>query len=221
VGLYVNRAMGIGADRAVDDGDLDVIVSRSRALGVPPAVEVTPCTLPETLDRLRASGFVHDPTADVTAFVRDVTGRVDTGAAGVVVRQVRTAGDVALWQEVSAVGWGHRDTAARRASDAYVVAAHAIDGDGMMIAFDAATGAPIGCASVTVRDGIATLGGMSTDPAHRRRGVQTALVSRRLRFAAERGCDVAAATTRTESASERNLVRWGFSPAFTIATWTM
>ena len=108
-------------------------------------------------------------------FARDVDMPAVVHPDDVVVRPVRSAADLASWQEVSALGWGHATAEARRAADAFAVAAHAIDGDGMVIAFDAGDGRPLGCASLTVRDGLATLGGMSTLPAERGRGVQAAL----------------------------------------------
>jgi GNAT superfamily N-acetyltransferase len=90
----------------------------------------------------------------------------------------------------------------------------------MVLAFDPSGERPIGCASSTVRDGIATLGGMSTIPAARRRGVQAALVRHRLARAATLGCELAAATAAVGSASERNLVRLGFEAQFAVETWT-
>jgi GNAT superfamily N-acetyltransferase len=111
--------------------------------------------------------------------------------------------------------------AARRASDAFARAAHAVDGDGMVIAFGAHDDAPIGAASMTFRGTVATLGGMSTVPEHRRRGVQAALVDHRLRVAAGRDCTLAAATAASGGDSERNLIRLGFTPRFVIETWQL
>lgn len=137
----------------------------------------------------------------------------------VAVHPVRSEADLALWQEVSALGWGHATAEARRAADAFAVAAYEIDGAGMVVAFDADDGRPLGCASLTVRDGLATLGGMSTVPAERGRGVQAALVHHRLGAAAERGCRTAASRAVVGGASARNLARHGCRPQFVIETW--
>lgn len=220
-GLYVNRAMAVGLDTELDDADIDLVVDRSRALGLRPEVEVSPATQPSVLDRLRSRGFTADPNADVVALTRPIPGPDVVAPDDVEVQPIVTAHDLQRWQEISATGWGHHEPAARRASDAFTLAAHAVDGDGMMIAVDAGTGAALGCASTTVSDGIATFGGMSTDPAHRRRGVQAALISRRRQLAAERGCDLAATTTYVGSASERNLRRHGFEPLCVIGTWSL
>jgi GNAT superfamily N-acetyltransferase len=90
----------------------------------------------------------------------------------------------------------------------------------MVIAYDRNDGRPLGCASMTIRDRVATTGGMSTLPAERGRGVQAALIRFRLHLAAERGCAIGATTAVTGGASERNLQRHGFRPRFEITTWT-
>lgn len=217
--MYVNRAMSVGIDGPVTNADIDIIVSRCRLMGVQPSFEVTPFTLPATVDRLRIRGFVHDSDADITALVRPIPGPPIDAPDDIIVRPVTTEADLALWQEISATGWGHVDRRARAVSDAFTTAALITDRDGMVIAFDSSGDHPVGCASVTIREGLATLGGMSTHPAHRRRGVQAALIRHRLRLASKHGCDLAAATAAAGGASVRNLCRHGFRSVFEIATW--
>lgn len=67
-----------------------------------------------------------------------------------------------------------------------------------------------GGASFRVTDGIAQFSGAATLPAHRRRGVQTALLRARLAAAAEAGCDLAVVTTQPGSKSHQNVQRQGF-----------
>ncbi|MET8998173.1 GNAT family N-acetyltransferase [Amycolatopsis sp. NPDC004169] len=67
-----------------------------------------------------------------------------------------------------------------------------------------------GGASFRVTDGIAQFSGAATLPAHRRRGVQTALLRARLAAAAEAGCDLAVVTTQPGSKSQQNVQRQGF-----------
>ncbi len=67
-----------------------------------------------------------------------------------------------------------------------------------------------GGASLRIADGVAQLGGAATAPAHRRRGVQTALLSARLADAAAASCDVAVITTQPGSKSQENAQRRGF-----------
>ncbi len=218
-GLYVNRAMAVGINEEVTNADIDLVVSISQSAGVEPAFEVTPFTLPSTVDLLRSHGFVHDPLRDTTASARRIPGPEIAAPDDIVVRSVISETDLELWQDVNAAGWGHTSPERRSASDLFAVAAHVNDKDGMVIAFDAASDYPVGCASVTSRDQIATLGGMSTMPAHRRRGVQAALISHRLQVASRHGCDLAATTAAAGGDSQRNLSRHGFGRLFEVETW--
>lgn len=68
-----------------------------------------------------------------------------------------------------------------------------------------------GAASLRLCEGIAQLCGAATLPAHRRRGVQTALLHARLARAAAAGCDLAVMTTQPGSKSQENAERQGFT----------
>ena len=72
-----------------------------------------------------------------------------------------------------------------------------------------------GGATMAIRNGVAGLFGASTLPAFRTRGVQTALLHKRLARAAEAGCDLAVSLALPGSASQRNIVRQGFSVLYT------
>lgn len=67
-----------------------------------------------------------------------------------------------------------------------------------------------GAASMFLGDGVAHLCGAATLPAHRRRGVQTALLQFRLVQARTRGLDLAVMTTQPGSKSQQNARRRGF-----------
>ena len=74
-----------------------------------------------------------------------------------------------------------------------------------------------GGASLRMTEGIAQLTGAATAPAHRRRGVQTALLLARLTDAAAAGCDIAVVTTQPGSRSQQNVQRRGFDLLYTRA----
>jgi GNAT superfamily N-acetyltransferase len=74
-----------------------------------------------------------------------------------------------------------------------------------------------GGASFTMVDRIAALTGAATAPPHRRKGIQTALLSARLADAAAAGCDVAVITTQPGSKSQQNAQRRGFDLLYTRA----
>jgi hypothetical protein len=69
--------------------------------------------------------------------------------------------------------------------------------------------------------GVAQLTGAATVPAHRRHGVQTALLAARLADAARTGCDIAVVTTQPGSKSQQNVQRQGFDLLYTRAVLVM
>jgi len=216
-GLYVNRLLAAGIDRSLTDEDIDVVIDRSAAVGVPPSIEVSELTAPASIDALRARGFVPGPSA-TTGMVWPADTDPPIAPDDIVVEPAR---DVVRWQRLTAAGWEIGDGEPRRASDAFVRAATVIDGDGMVVAVDATTGRDLGAASLTMRTPIATLGGMSTLPADRRRGVQRALVTHRIALARRRGASAITTSATAGGDSERNLVRLGFRPVVSITNWTL
>jgi GNAT superfamily N-acetyltransferase len=80
-----------------------------------------------------------------------------------------------------------------------------------------ADGVIVGGASFHLAEGVAQLTGAATAPAHRRRGVQTALLSARLADAAAADCDIAVVTTQPGSKSQQNVQRRGFDLLYTRA----
>ena len=216
-GMYVNRAIGIGMDGPVSDLDLDRLEARSAAVGVPAAIEVTAASDPSLLELAAARGYVTDRETNVLRRTLDDVGHLPELHDTIVIEPANTD-LLTVWQATSALGWGHVDEAARRASDVFARVAAAVDGDGLVLATDARDGRPVGCASLTIRNGIATLGGMSTVPAERGRGVQSALIRYRLRKAHAAGCQIATTSVSPGGVSERNLRRHGFEPWFPITT---
>lgn len=65
---------------------------------------------------------------------------------------------------------------------------------------------------------LVTLGGTSTLPSHRGRGIQTAAIGRRLNAGIRAGCDLAVVVTRAGTVSQRNAEKMGFSVAYTKPT---
>lgn len=78
-------------------------------------------------------------------------------------------------------------------------------------------GSPVGAASMRIWDRVALLCGSATVPGCRRRGVQTGLIAARLAAACDRGAELAVVTTAPASRSEANMIRVGFSVAYSRA----
>ncbi len=75
-------------------------------------------------------------------------------------------------------------------------------------------GEPGAAAAMFVASGVADCFVASTRPLARRRGAQTALISRRLADGLALGCDIATAQSVTHNASIRNFERHGFMPIY-------
>jgi GNAT superfamily N-acetyltransferase len=218
-GLYVNRALAVGRDRPLTDAEWAAIEERSAAVGVPPAIEITPATHPAVVAAARERGYALDQVESAMVRSLDLSDVPPPDPGFEVVPANR--GLLPVWQETAACGWGHSGAAARAASDVIARVAALVDAERFSLVREAVSGRPVGCASLTVRDGIATLGGMSTLPGDRGRGVQTTLIRHRLRVAAAYGCDLATSVAVPDSPSERNLVRQGFERVFSVETWVL
>jgi GNAT superfamily N-acetyltransferase len=83
--------------------------------------------------------------------------------------------------------------------------------EGMALYLARRDGTIAGGGSTRISKRLVQLSGAATLPAHRRRGVQSALMRARLLDAAREGCDLAIVTTEPGSKSQENVQRVGFA----------
>jgi GNAT superfamily N-acetyltransferase len=126
------------------------------------------------------------------------------------------------WLDVVADGVAHPDTQGvpwheDLPREVYLRAERDLAATGVMRYVALHDGVIAGGAGLRMAEGVAQLAGAATAPAHRRRGVQTALLSARLADAATAGCDVAVITTQPGSKSQQNAQRRGFDLLYTRA----
>jgi GNAT superfamily N-acetyltransferase len=138
--------------------------------------------------------------------------------------EVRPSGDdeFEAWVDVVTDGFAHPDTQGVPSHEEFpreVIAGSERDlaaaGAKRYIALR--DGVVAGGGSLRMAEGIGQLTGAATAPAHRRQGVQTALLSARLADAAAAGCDIAVVTTQPGSRSQENVQRQGFDLLYTRA----
>jgi GNAT superfamily N-acetyltransferase len=216
-----NKVAGLGFRGVPDAAALDEIERAFAARGAPVQVELAHLVDPALGVLLTERGY------RLVSF-ENVLGRSLTGEAepvrppGV---EVRRSGDDEFdaWLDVVVDAFIHPDTqgvpsheefpreAIERAERDLVAAA------GVMCYLALRDGVIAGGASMRVAGGVAQLTGAATAPAHRRRGVQTALLSTRLADAAAAGCDIAVVTTQPGSKSQQNVQRQGFDLLYTRA----
>lgn len=217
-GMYVNAACGCGRAAPLTAEQWATIVDRACEVGVAPSIEMGPTTHAGTRDAAGARGFAPGGTRD--AYVRrlDVPFGDRAPDPGVEIDEIDDGG-LAVWQQAAGEGFGHADPAARAVSDLWARAALRA-GDRMFVALDRRDRQPLASAILHLTDGVATLGGMSTVPAARGRGIQMLMLRHRLGLARDAGAELAVSTA-ANPASARNLVRAGFERAFTIETWAL
>ncbi len=214
-GLFVNQCMAAGLTEPLTSNDLEHVAQHAAEVGVPAAFELCDATRSDVVALLEAEGWQRDGQRLVLLHPLEA---LPAPIPGVDIALVSES-ELAIWQATSAAGWGHTEPRAVAANNTMAAAAFVADDPGLLLARDPADGRPLGCAALRISEGIATLGGMSTRPDERRRGVQSGLIEWRLRAAVDRGCRYAVSMTQPGSDSERNLRRAGFTPAYTKTNW--
>ncbi|MFE3192293.1 GNAT family N-acetyltransferase [Nocardia sp. NPDC059240] len=132
-------------------------------------------------------------------------------------------GEFDAWLDVVADGFAHPDTQGVASHEEFPpeIIANAmrdlIGAAGVQRYLARRDGAVAGGASMRMSQGVAQLTGAATDPAHRRHGVQSSLLSVRLAEATAAGCDIAVVTTQPGSKSQQNVQRQGFALLYTRA----
>ena len=124
-----------------------------------------------------------------------------------------------LWSRISARGWTHDHpelmefmlefgtiTAARMQTVCFLAEIE---------------GQPGAAGALSIHQGVALFAGSSTVPELRRRGLQSALLEARMRYAVENGCDLAMMVALPGSDSQRNAERKGFHIAYTRTKWQL
>ncbi|KGI69553.1 GNAT family N-acetyltransferase [Mycolicibacterium rufum] len=219
-GSPMNKVAGLGFAGMPDAAELDAIEHTFAAHGVPVSVELCHLADPAVATGLTERGY------RLVGF-ENVLGRALPGdpvpapSAGVEIRRA-TADDIPHWLDVIIEGFAHPDGEGVPSHESFprdVIerAERDIEKAGAVAYLALRDGAVAGGASMRCDRGVAQLTGAATAPAHRRRGVQAALLHRRLRDAAELGCDLAVVTTAPASTSQKNVQRTGFQLLYTRA----
>jgi hypothetical protein len=127
-------------------------------------------------------------------------------------------GEEDLWAQTAARGWSELTEFADMILELSSITAKRTGGLSFLAELD---GRPIATGAMFIHDGVALLAGASTIPEGRRQGAQLALLESRLRYAAERECDIAMMCSAPGSSSQRNAERQGFRIAYTRIKWSL
>ncbi|MFE7169395.1 GNAT family N-acetyltransferase [Streptomyces sp. NPDC057616] len=219
-GSPFNKIAGLGFGGVPDASLLDDVERAFSDRGAPVQAEVSDLAGPEIGALLTGRGY------RLTSF-ENVLGLALGGAhervtpPGIDVRPCRDD-EFDVWLDAVADGFAHPDGQGVPSHEDFPrdVLAHAerdFAASGVVHYIALCDGVVAGGGSLRMTDGVAQLTGAATAPAHRRRGVQTALLSARLADAAAAACDIAVVTTQPGSRSQQNVQRRGFDLLYTRA----
>ncbi|MFI6655297.1 GNAT family N-acetyltransferase [Streptomyces sp. NPDC050523] len=213
-----NKIAGLGFGPLPDTATLDDIERAFADRHAPVQAEVANLADPEVGTLLADRGY--RPVSFENVLGLDLrNGHEGVAPAGIEVRVSRDE-EFDVWLDVVADGFAHLDGQGVPSHEAFPreVLANAerdFAAAGVVHYVALRDGVVAGGGSLHIAGGIAQLTGAATAPAHRRRGVQTALLSTRLADAAAAGCDIAVVTTQPGSSSQQNVQRRGFDLLYT------
>jgi ribosomal protein S18 acetylase RimI-like enzyme len=220
-GSPFNKVAGLGFGGVPDAAALDEIERAFAACGAPVQVELASLADAGIGALLTGRGY------RLVSF-ENVLGRALTGEVERVMPpgiEVRPSGDDELetWLDVVVDADLHPDTQGLPSHEEFPREALAKAERDLVTAAGVGRYAAVrdgiiaGGASFRLAEGIAQFTGAATSPAHRRRGIQTALLSARLADAAAAGGDIAVVTVQPGSKSQQNVQRRGFDLLYTRA----
>ena len=216
-----NKVVGLGFEGVPGADELDTIEKAFAAHGAPTQVELAHLAESAIGELLSDRGYRLESFENVLGLALDGDPEPVT-PPGIEVRR-STDDELDDWIAVVADASTHPDTQGLPWHDEFPREAienaerdFAVAGGTRYAAFR--DGVLAGGADFRITDGIAQLAGAATAPAHRRHGVQSALVAARLADARAAGCDVAVIITQPGSKSQQNAQRRGFDLLYTRAT---
>jgi GNAT superfamily N-acetyltransferase len=219
-GSPFNKVAGLGFGGVPSAAALDEIERAFAACGAPVQIELAHLADPAIGALLTERGYRLVSFENVLGLALE--GEAERATPPGV--EVRPSGDdeFGAWLDVVADGFAHPDTQGVPSHEEFprdVLERTVRDfvAAGVMRYVALRDGVIAGGASFRMAEGVAQLTGAATAPVHRRRGVQSALLSTRLADAAAGGCDIAVVTTQPASKSQENVQHQGFDVLYTRA----
>lgn len=219
----LTKVAGIGFDGPLDEADLDRVEALFDARGVPVQVELSSLADPSVAPMMTGRGY--DLVAFENVLGAPLSTTTATPAAGSEAIEIGPSGDddFDVWLDTLVDGFGTPDEHGVPAHQEFsrdairAVMRQMARAEGMVRYLARRNGDPAGGGSMRIGTDVAHMCGAATLPAHRRKGVQRALLRHRLVAAAAAGCEVAVVTTMPGSTSQKNVQASGFELLYTRA----
>ncbi|HLE57359.1 MAG TPA: GNAT family N-acetyltransferase [Rhodothermia bacterium] len=221
-GSWMNQAVGLGLKGPVDPSDVDRLIDFYASRGIQPKVELCPFADPTLVTALSDRGFRIREFENVMA--RSLTKGEDLKALHphgwpenleIVIADTSDATQLDTFIDVSTSGFRPAGSPVseplRQVTQVYVTRPRCLSFLAMV------DGKAVGGSGLDIGGKIACLMGTSVLPEWRRKGVQAALMIRRLEVTREHGVPLACIHSLPGIPTERNATRLGFSMAYTKA----
>lgn len=212
-GSPLNRAIGLGFERAITPPDLAAVEEFYHARQCEVRVDLCPLADSSLLYGLARRGYVLERFFNLLYIPLDQGYKTIDPPAGVRIERM-TGADAALWLRTTAQGFEETD---QPGAEIFNILAPNFYAENAVCFLAYVHEEPAGGGGLYMHQGVAELGGASTRPAFRRMGVQAALLQARLSAARDMGCDLAIVMTAPGSNSQRNIQRAGLRLAYTRA----
>ena len=216
----VTQSFGLGIFETLDASALDAVERFFFDRGTAAVHEVSPLAGVAALDLLCRRQY--NPVEISSVMYRAADRPSVEGTPGIHVH-VAGSSETAVWADVLTRGWLAECPGLRELFLENGAIGAGCEGSVPFLAgLGAGPGAePGAAATLCIHDGVALLGGAATVPEMRRKGLQTALIAARIRYAFEHGCDLLMMAAEPGSNSQRNAERNGFRVAYTRTKWRL
>jgi GNAT superfamily N-acetyltransferase len=220
-GSPLTKVVGMGFDGPLDEHALARVEAAYAERGSPMQVELSTAADPAIGALLTRRGYVLTGFENVLALTL-VAGRPAHVAPGVEIRESPPA-EFDRWLDVVVTGFATPDLQGVAAHEEFPrdvierAMRDLVAAKGFVRSTALRDGVVAGGGSLRQCDGVAQLCGAATLPAHRRHGVQSALLEARLAMAAAAGCNLAVVTTQPGSKSQQNVQKLGFELVYARA----
>jgi GNAT superfamily N-acetyltransferase len=212
----ITQAMGVGLHGAVTETELDTLEEFFRSRGSAVNIEVCPMVDMSLVELLGKRCYRITEYSDV--MFRDAAGdpNSDKWPPGVAIRKLGP-NESRLWSETVAQGFAEQIAVTE---EFIQVMEMFTQRSGVQSYLATVDGEIAGGAALAVHKDIIGCFGAATLPAFRRRGVQGALLQRRLADGRAAGGKIAMCVAQLNTPSHRNLERQGFRIAYTRSKFT-
>jgi GNAT superfamily N-acetyltransferase len=218
----MNKLIGLGFDTALDPVALTEIEDRWRERGEPVRIELSTLTDPSIGGELSDRGYRLRGFENVLAMRLDTLSD-GSGVPGVTTELIEPGPDEKVWFDIAVDAFANMDGTGSVADEQMPreelakALGDVLGGATYGRYLARIDGQPVGEAALHFDDRLALLAGSGTLPAFRGRGVQKALVQRRLRDARDAGCECAVVVTAPGTRSQENVMRRGFDLVYSRA----